>query len=319
MKAAYHTEFGPPSVMKVGEREKPVPGPREVLVRVHASSVNKADFYRVAGSPGIVRLFSGAFFGPPKSIPGHDFAGVVEAVGSDLREYAVGDRVFGEWGSGAWAQYIAVPPEAVTPMPDGMSFLDAAVLPLAGNTAWQALVDELCVRPGQRILVWGAGGGVGGFAVQIAAALGAHVTAAVSPARADFIRRLGAQEVVDYSSRELWDRREVFDCILAANGNISLSDYDRLLAPGGKFVCSGGSMRQIFSALLFGGFRRKQGKSFRGSSAKPSHATRVELARLYSAGKLNCMVTSRFTLDEVAKAIEACGASGAGKIGLLVD
>ncbi|MEU7605455.1 NAD(P)-dependent alcohol dehydrogenase [Streptomyces sp. NPDC040724] len=240
MKAIVQDRYGSPDVLELREVERPVPGDHQVLVRVRAAAVNARDWHLMRGDPYLARLVLG-LGGPKVKVRGTDFAGVVEAVGKDVTGLRPGDEVFGE-AEGAFAEYVCAPAEAVAAMPDGLTYEQAAALPLAGNTALMGLRDLGRVRPGQRVLVNGASGGVGTFAVQIAKAFGAEVTGVCGPRNVDLVRSLGADHVVDYSREDFTRCGPRHDLVLDLVGNRSLADCRRALTPAGTLVLSGGGV-----------------------------------------------------------------------------
>lgn len=254
MRAVLHERYGGPEHLLIGRAPKPKPGAGHVLVRVHAASINAADYRIMRADPFLVRLQHG-LFSPRRPLLGVDFSGVVDAVGSGVTGLAIGERVFGEAsladGLGAFAEYVSVRADAVVEMPDSLDFREAAALPLASVTALQAVRDRAKVQPGQSVLVHGAGGGVGMYLVQIAKAYGARVTAVCGPGSVDIVRALGADRVLDYT-KATTSSDERHDAVFGVNGYRPLSEYRRLLATTGRYVMVGGTSRQIFEALLFG-------------------------------------------------------------------
>jgi NADPH:quinone reductase-like Zn-dependent oxidoreductase len=240
MKAIVQHRYGNPSdVLRLEEIDDPTVEPGEILVRVAAAGVNPYDCYLVTGLPYIVRTQSG-LRRPSKPVPGVDFAGTVAALGADVSSFAVGDEVFG-MRAGAYGEYVRVRADRmVLPTPDRLTVEQAAATPMAGLTALQALRDKANVRAGHRVLVNGAAGGVGTFAVQIARAFGAHVTGVCSARNADLVRRLGAERAIDYATTDFTRETERYDAIIDTAGSQSLSRCRRVLAPGGVLVEVGG-------------------------------------------------------------------------------
>jgi NADPH:quinone reductase-like Zn-dependent oxidoreductase len=240
MKAIVHSGYGPPEeVLEIGEIDSPVPGDGEVLIRVRATSVNHAEWHLTTGTPYLVRPEAG-LTKPKRLVIGADVAGVVETVGPNVKQFSPGDEVFGEIGAGAYAEYVAVSEDRVVAKPAGVSFEDAAAIPMAGLTALQGLRDKAGVRPGQQVLIIGASGGVGTFAVQIAKALGAEVTAVVSARNVDTARELGADHVIDYTQEDFVAGGRRYDIVFDVPGNRSVADYEKLLGPHGTYVMIGG-------------------------------------------------------------------------------
>ena len=241
MRAIIQDRYGPADVLRLDEVPQPTPGRGEVLVRVRAAAIFFGDRRVMRGSPAIIRSATG-WRRPKHRIPGIELAGIVEAVGADVTDHAVGDAVLG-WGYGALAEVACVPAEQLVAKPDPLTFEEAAAIPEAGMTALQGLRDAARVGPGQRVLIIGASGGVGTFAVQIARALGAHVTAVCSTRNVALVRSIGADEVIDYTRDDLEARRERWDVIFQAAGTLSPNRLRRLLAPRGTLVLSNGQGR----------------------------------------------------------------------------
>lgn len=236
MNAVLHTTYGSPDLLEIGTTPRPEPGPDEVLVRVHAASLHKGDWHVVTGTPKAIRLAGFGVFRPSNTVLGMSFAGtVVRAAGS----FAVGDAVFGEVVAGAFAEYVAAPLTWVAPMPRGVSFEEAATVSTSGQTAWQAVVEEAEVVSGQRVLVNGASGGVGAFAVQIAKLQGAEVTGVCSTRNVDLVKELGADHIVDYTRQPMTDLDTTYDCIIDLVGNHTPEQVRPRLGEAGKLVTIG--------------------------------------------------------------------------------
>lgn len=239
MRAITHERYGPPDeVLRLKEIPKPVPGDGEVLVRVHAAPIGGDDWHIMQGMPYVARFVTG-LRKPKNPVAGLEVAGVVEAVGANAGDFRPGDEVFG-WCGGSFADYVAVPQGQLLPKPAKLSFEQAAAVPISSFTALQGLRHGE-IGPGQRVLVNGASGGVGTFAVQIARSYGAAVTGVCGPAKADLVRSLGAEDVVDYTKERFADRGERYDLILDVQGSPSLSDCRRALTPRGTLVIVGGT------------------------------------------------------------------------------
>ena len=253
MRAVLHHRYGGPEGLELGEIPRPDPGPGEVLVEVHAASINSADLRMMRADPWLVRLDNGLTRPRKWPVLGSDFAGRVVARGEGVESVALGAAVFGDAtpdGRGSFADFVRVRASTVVPIPPGLRFVEAAAVPLAGVTALQAVRDLAQVGPGQSVLVYGAGGGVGGFVVQLAKARGADVTAVCSAASRAQVEGFGADLVLDYASEDFAARPERYDAILAVNGHRRLRVYRDALKPGGRLVVVGGSNRQIFAGLL---------------------------------------------------------------------
>ncbi|MGA9520133.1 MAG: NAD(P)-dependent alcohol dehydrogenase [Myxococcaceae bacterium] len=252
MRAITFYEYGSPSVLKLEERPDPVPGTGQVLVRVRACAMNAADWHILRADPFIAR-FAVGLFKPRHNVLGCDLAGVVEAVGPGVTRFKAGDEVMGELGSSGWgafAERVCAPEGVLALKPANIGFEEAAAAPLAGVTAVQGLRREGRLQSGERVLVNGASGGVGTFAVQLARALGAEVTAVCSPRNLELARSLGANHVIDYTRDDFTRAEQRYDLILAANGYHPLNDYKRALSPGGRFLMTGGAGKQMAEAIF---------------------------------------------------------------------
>ena len=308
MKAIVYRRYGGPEVLESVDVDRPTPGEGQVLLRVHATSINSADARTMRADPFLIRLYSG-ILRPKRQILGHDVAGVVEALGPGVTRFQIGDEVFGDAyqdGMGAYAELVAVRESALSAKPQELTFSEAATVPLAGITALQALRDKARIQPGQRVLIQGAGGGVGTFAVQVAKAMGAHVTAVCGPSSVDLVTSLGADEVLDYTKEDFGTREERYDVILGINGHRSLGTYRRCLQPGGTYVMVGGENRQIFHALLFGRLRflfgGKQALTLTVNDALRQQDLE-QLSGWLSRGAVRPVIDRSFALHEAADAM----------------
>jgi NADPH:quinone reductase-like Zn-dependent oxidoreductase len=256
MRAIVCTRYGSPDVLQLKEVTKPAPKNDEVLIKIHAASINARDWRFMRANPFFVRLVPGGFLQPKNKILGADLAGRVETIGSSVKQFKPGDEVFGylpsSTGRGTFAEYVCADENAITLKPASLSFEQAAAVPLAAITALQSLRDNGNIQRGQKVLVQGASGGVGTFAVQIAKALGAEVTAVCSTRNLDMVRSIGADHVIDYKKEDFTQNGQKYDLILAANGYHPISDYLRALGPEGVYVVAGGSMVQLIQASLRG-------------------------------------------------------------------
>ncbi len=305
MKAIIYTQYGSPDVLQFQEVATPQPGPGEVLVKVHATGLNAADRYRLSGKPTIVRLFTGAIRQPKDTILGADVAGVVEMVGTGVTAFRPGDAVFGDLadaGMGGLAEYVCAPEGVWAMMPPGLPYEQAAALPMAAVTALQGLRDKGQLRPGQQALIHGASGGVGTFAVQIAKALGAEVTAVCSTRNVEQAQALGADHVIDYTRENFAHSGRRYDVILVANGQRPLGDYRQALAPGGTVVVAGGAMAPLFQAMLLGPLLGARGGRVKSLAAQPNRADLAEVGQLWQQGKLRPMIDRCYPLAEAAAA-----------------
>lgn len=315
MKAIVCTSYGSPDVLKLQEVEKPLPGDKQLLIKVHAASVNSMDWHLITGSPVLVRLMGMGFFKPKDPRVGADLAGRVEAVGSSVTQFKPGDEVFGR-GDGTFAEYALAGEKNLVLKPASLSFEAAAAVPVAAITALQALRDKGGIQPGQKVLINGAGGGVGTFAVQIAKAFGAEVTAVCGTRHVDKVRSLGADHVIDYTQEDVTKKDERYDLIVAINGYHSIFEYGRLLNPGGRFVIIGAANARLIWAMsqttLFGSRLSKEGKKVAVLSATINHEDLVLLKDLIEAGKVTPVIDRTYSLSEVPEAIRYMDAGHVG-------
>jgi NADPH:quinone reductase-like Zn-dependent oxidoreductase len=311
LKAVIHEQYGPPDVLQLVEVEKPTPKEDEVLVRIQAASVNALDWHLLTADIFLVRLMSGGLRRPKNPKLGADIAGKVEAVGSQVTEFQPGDAVYGDvapWGLGGFAEYVAPPESGLVRMPVNLTFEQAAAVPVAGMTALQGLRDVGQIQAGQKVLIQGAAGGVGTFAVQIARAFGAEVTAVCSSQHLDQARLLGASHVIDYTKEDFTRNGQQYDLILAVNGYHPLSAYKRALAPRGRYVMAGGTAAQIFTSMLFGPLiSNKGGKQLGGVSAKTRREDLLTLKAMIEEGKINPAIDRGYPLSETAEAMRYLG------------
>ena len=311
MRAVVRERYGSPDVIELREVEQPVPADDEVLVRVQASSLNRADWYSLNGRPYIARPTEG-LRAPKSERLGVDFAGVVEAIGKDVTTFKPGDEVFGG-KDGAFAEYVCVREErAIVPKPANVTFEQAAAVGVAGLTALQGLRDKGGLRPGQKVLVNGASGGVGTFAVQVAKALGAEVTAVCSSGNVEQARSLGADHVVDYSAEDFTRSDRRYDLVFDVAGSRSWSQLKRILEPEASVVLVGGSMSNRWFGPL-GHVVRMRLASLPGSRKTPFFIAKFNkpdldvLRGLLEAGQLTPVVDRRYGLDEIADAFRYMG------------
>jgi NADPH:quinone reductase-like Zn-dependent oxidoreductase len=308
MRAIVQDRFGAPDVLSLREIDQPAVAPGEVLVRVHAASVNAYDWHFMRGDPYLARLTMG-LRGPKAKVRGRDFAGLVTAVGDGVTGLRPGDEVYGEV-DGTFAEYVSAPDGMVDRKPGNLSWEQAAAVPLAGNTALMGLREAAAVQPGQRVLVNGASGGVGTFAVQIAKAFGAHVTAVCSTRNVDLVSKLGADEVVDYTKDDFASGGQRYDVVFDIVGNRSLADLRRVLTATGALVLSGGGVSKG------GSFLGPMGLIIRGAlvsrfirqrlvvlQAKQSKGNLAALRDLIESGKVTPVIDRGYPLAEAADAI----------------
>lgn len=304
MKAVVRTEYGPPDVLKLKEIERPTPKENQVLVEVHAASVNALDWRFLRGKPALVRVISQSGVRKPKTqILGVDVAGRVVAVGSAVKKLKLGDEVFGG-ASGSFAEYACAREDRLALKPSNLTFEESAAVPVAAVTALQGLRDMGQVQPGQKVLIYGASGGVGTFAVQIAKYYGADVTAVCSTKNLDGARSLGADQVIDYTKEDFRKNGQIYDVVGAVNGHLPLLDYRRAVRRGGTCVMIGGTLGQFFSAAIFGrlAFSRSGGKKIRIFIAKIKVPDLLFLKELLEAGKLRPAIDRRYVLSETSEA-----------------
>lgn len=306
MQAIVYTTYGSPDVLQLKEVERPTPKDNEVLIKVHAASVNAADWHYLRGTPWLFRFACGLL--KPKNIfLGADVAGRVQAVGKNVTQFRPGDEVFGDLsasGRGTFAEYVCASETALVKKPANISFEEAAATPVAAGTALQGLQSRGQIQPGQKVLISGASGGVGTFAVQIAKAFGAEVTAVCSTRNVSRMHAINADHVIDYSKEDFTQNRQQYDFILAANGYRPLSAYKRALSPDGVYVMTGGATAQMFEAMLLGPLVSMTGNRKMGNvMAKPDNESLAFLKDLLEAGKVKPVIDRCYPLGEVAEAI----------------
>ena len=305
MKAIVYTKYGSPDVLKLEEVEKPTPKEDEVLIKIHAAAVTIGDVIVVKGEPFPVRFWSG-LLEPKHKIPGKEMAGRVEAVGAKVTQFQPGDEVFGDLsvcGLGAFAEYVSVPENAIALKPANLTFEEAAAVPESAVVALQGLRDKGKIQPGQKVLINGASGGVGSYAVQIAKSFGAEVTAVCSTRNLDMARSIGADHVIDYTREDFTQNGHRYDLILAANGYHSISDYRRALCPEGIYVGTGGAMAQTFQGMLLGPIISMTGSKTMGNMlVKPNKNDLIFMKELLEAGKVVPVIDRRYPLGEVPEA-----------------
>jgi NADPH:quinone reductase-like Zn-dependent oxidoreductase len=302
----FNTYGSPEAVLQLKTVEKPTPKDHEVLVRIHAASVNAADWRLMRGAPFLVRLEMG-LKKPKYPILGGDIAGVVEAVGRHVSAFKPGDAVFGDLsgcGFGGFAEYAAVPEQFIALKPNNLTFEQAAAVPMAAITALQALRDKAGIQPGHKVLINGASGGVGTFAVQIAKAYGAEVTAVCSPAKIEMVRALGADHIIDYTQENFTRSGKRYDRIIAVNGFHPITAYQHALTPDGVYVMAGGSMQQIFQALLLGPLLSLRSRQKLGSmTAKPNQNDLNVIRELIETNAIMPVIERRYPLSDLAQAV----------------
>jgi NADPH:quinone reductase-like Zn-dependent oxidoreductase len=301
MKAIVYHKYGPPDVLQLKDVEKPTPRDNEVLVKVHAAAANPADWHLMRAEPFLARLENG-LLKPKNTKLGADVAGRVEAVGRNVTQFQVGDEVFGGMTLnelGGFAEYVCAPEELLALKPARLTFEQAAAVPLAAFTALQGLRDKGQIQPGQKVLINGASGGVGTFAVQIAKSFGTEVTGVCSTRNLDMVRSIGADHVIDYTQEDFTRKGQQYDLIFDAVGNRSVSDYKRALSPNGICAVAGfTNLSRLFQVMLLGG--KKIGRM---ETAKPDKKDLAFIKELLEAGKVVPVIDRLYPLPEVPEAI----------------
>jgi NADPH:quinone reductase-like Zn-dependent oxidoreductase len=308
MKAITQDRYGSAEVLEVRDVDKPAIGADEVLVRVHAASIHVGDWILMTGSPFVMRFATG-LRKPKHEVPGTDVAGTVEAVGADVQRLRSGDEVFG-WCAGAFAEYAHGPEDQFITKPSNLTFEQAAAVGVSASTALQLLRDDGQVQPGQKVLINGASGGVGSFAVQIAKAFGAEVTGVTSTKNVELVRSIGADHVVDYTKADFTTGGPRYDLILDNVGNHSMAETRRALAPHGTLISNGGghadgklgrTIRTMLVSMVVKGQARPTVKA-------QNHDDLIALRELVEAGKIAPVIDGTYPLEETANAIDRVAA-----------
>jgi 2-desacetyl-2-hydroxyethyl bacteriochlorophyllide A dehydrogenase len=305
MKAIISERYGGPETLKLSEVSTPTPNENQVLVRVRASSINFGNYVLLSGKPRLARLVFG-LMKPKFPIPGGDMAGIVEAVGAKVTRFQAGDEVFGDLSSGgfgAFAEYVVVDEKTLALKPTNLSFAEAAAVPMAATTALQAIRDKGMVKAGQKVLIHGASGGVGTFAVQIAKAFGAEVTAVVSTRNVDIARSLGADLVIDYKNEDIKNHNQTYDLILGVNGGQSITTYKKMLKENGVFVHVGGESSQMYQTMAQRSWLSMTGKrKFFTFLQRANQKDLVFMKELIEEGKVMPVIDRSYSLSEVPDA-----------------
>ncbi len=311
MQAITHRKYGAPESLRLEDVAKPVPRENEVLVKIHATSANAGVWHMLRAKPFLMR-FAFGLLKPKHTILGNDMAGRVEAAGAGVTRFKAGDDVFGDLaasGFGAFAEYACVPEDQLVLKPKSLTFEEAAAVPSSAVTALQGLREKGGIQSGHKVLIIGAAGGVGSFAVQIARALGARVTAVCGTASMDMVGAIGADRVVDYRKEDVTLGDERFDVILDAAAFRPISDYDRVLKPEGRYVFVGGSVFQMFRAMFKDSFLM----------AQPDIKDLAFIAELLEVGKIKPVISDRFALRDAPQAIRLLEKGGVqGKLVIAV-
>jgi NADPH:quinone reductase-like Zn-dependent oxidoreductase len=311
MKAIVQDKYGAPQdVLELQETDKPTIGDDNVLVRVHAAGVHIGDWLTINGLPYLIRLMGFGLTKPKNSVPGMEFAGHVEAVGNNVGKLQPGDEVFG-WCEGAFAEYVSVSQDALVPKPANVTFEQAAAVPISGFTALQAVRDQGKVESGQQVLVIGASGGVGTYAVQIAKSFGAEVTGVCSTRNVDMVRSIGADHVIDYAQEDIAQSGQRYDVILDMAGNRSLSDLRGALTPKGTLVIVGGSggrwlmgFGRTLRAVALSPFVSQNLRQFMSTENREDL---VALKELIESGEVTPVIDRTYPLSEAAEAVGHVG------------
>jgi NADPH:quinone reductase-like Zn-dependent oxidoreductase len=306
MKAVVCTEYGSPDVLQLKEVEKPTPTGDEALVRVRAASVNAADVEIMRG------MWAARFGGPLRpqnKIPGSDLSGTVEAVGANVKQIQPGDEVWGDlsfpYGYGSFAEYVCVSENALALKPAGMTFEEASTYPQSAIISLQTLRDKGHIQPGQKVLINGAGGGMGTFAVQLAKYFGAEVTGVDSAIKADMLRAIGADHVIDYALEDYTKSGQRYDLILDVVAHRSVFDYQRALSPDGVFLIVGGSLKTFLQVVILGALISRMGNKKLGLNAYDANNKEdlAFLAELFDSGKVVPVIDKWYPLSEVPEAL----------------
>jgi NADPH:quinone reductase-like Zn-dependent oxidoreductase len=308
MKAIICTKYGSPDVLKLQDVAKPAPQDDEVLIKIHAASINSRDWRMMRANPFFIRLMPGGFLQPKNKILGGDVAGRVEAIGNNVKQFKPGNEVFGylpsATGRGTFAEYVCAKENMITLKPANLTFEQAAAVPVAAMTALQGLRDKGNIQPGQKVLINGASGGVGTFAVQIAKAFGAEVTAVCSTRNLEMVRSIGADNVVNYKKEDFTKSGQQYDLILAVNGYHPLSDYLHALKPEGTYVVAGGSMLQLIQAAG----KKKRNSNTGGQKTYIASLVQSQkdlnfIKELLESGKIMPVIDKCYPLSKVADAL----------------
>lgn len=304
MKTITQTKYGPPDVLQLKEVAKPMPKDGEVLVEVMAASINYSDWVYVRGKPFVARLMGSGMLKPKNILLGADIAGRVEEVGKNAKQFQPGDEIYTDLsvcGWGGFAEYVVVPEHVITLKPANLTFEEAAAVPQASIVALQGLRDAGKIQPGKKVLINGASGGIGTFAVQIAKFFGAEVTGVCSAKNFDLVRSLGADEVIDYTQEDITLSGQRYDLILDIKAYRPVSDWERVLDPKGIYALAGGSIIRIMQTAMAGNERMVNFQE------KPTQADLDFMAELIESGKVTPVIDKRYPLSEISEAIKHYG------------
>ncbi len=320
MKAIVCTKYGSPDVLQLKEVEKPTPKDNEVLIKVHASSINDWDWNLLRGN---FQGRNGAFLKPKYKILGSDVAGQIESVGKNVTKFQPGDKVFGDLCGSSWgcfAEYVCAPENTLVLKPSKMTFEEAAAIPQAALLALQGLRDKVKIQKGQKVLINGAGGGAGSFAIQIAKSFGAEVTGVDSTRKLKMMRSIGANKVIDYTKEDFTKNGQHYDFILDFAAHHSIFDYKRALSPKGVYAVVGGSSARVFQAMVMGPLISMMGsKKMSVLFHKPNKGL-DSMKKLFEAGKVKPVIDKRYPLSEVPEAFRYFGDGHAqGKVVITLE
>lgn len=330
MKAIVTTCYGSFEKLKLSEIQKPIPKNDEVLIKVFASSVNYNNLIRINGELKLARFMGAGLFKPKYKIPGNDVAGRVEAIGNDIKQFKVGDEVFGDLcicNHGAFAQYVCVPEKALVLKPTNASYSEAAAAAQSALVALQGLRDNGKIKAGQNVLIYGASGGIGTFAVQIAKSFGANVTAVCSTKNLEMVKSLGADNVIDYTKEDFTKSEKQYDLILATTGYRSIFDYKKALTSNGIYVVTGGTMKgnnamsQIYQVMFLGPWLSMFGKKKMNMLTLQINQKDLNFIKdLIEKGKMKAVIDRSYTLSNIVDALKYYELGHArGKVVITVD
>ena len=321
MKAIVHTKYGSPDVLRLKEVERPTPKDNEVLIKVQAVSVNRSDWEGLTGSPLYARF--GGLLRPRYQILGSDIAGRVEMVGRNVLQFQTGDEVFGDtsFRMGGFAEYACALEKTLAVKPAKMTFEEAAAIPQGAVIALQGIRNKGQIQPGQKVLINGAGGGAGMFAVQLAKLYGAEVTGVDNAGKLDFVHSLGADHVIDYIKEDFTKNGQQYDLILDVIANRSVFAYKRALRPNGSYFAVGGSASRLFQILLLGPWiNRTTAKNIRILAVPQNRKDLISIKELCEAGKIVPVIDRRYSLSDVPEALRYVGEGRAkGKVVIVVE
>ena len=321
MKAIIYTEYGSPDVLQIKEVAKPIPTDDQILIKVHAVSLNRSDWEALIGKPLYARM--GGLRKPGYPILGSDIAGRVEMAGRNNKQFQAGDEVFGEMGNyhGGFAEYVCTRGTAWALKPASMTFEEAAAIPQAGVIALQGIRNKGQVQPGQKVLINGAGGGAGSFALQLAKLYGAEVTGVDNTGKLDFMRSLGADHVIDYTREDFTKNGKQYDLILDVIAHRSVFAYRRALRPNGSYFAVGGSLATFLQILLLGPWiRRTTGRKIQILVVQRTREDLVSITELCQAGQIVAVIDKRYPLSEVPEALRYLGEERVkGKVVITVE